>query len=122
MYAKEYPLLTIAQNVASIGGGIYVLNHPFATVINAHNIGKKFTVRQCTTIGNKYDGRNDLVPTFGDNVTVGANAVIIGDIRIGNNVTIGAGSVVINDVPDNSIVVGNPARIIKIKQNENEII
>lgn len=87
--------------------------HPYATILNAKSIGKNFTVRQCTTIGNKKDGRNDLVPVIGDNVNVGANVVIIGDITIGNNVIIGAGSVVTHDIPDNSIVVGNPAHIIR---------
>ena len=38
---------------------------------------------------------------------------IIWDITIGDNVTAGAGSVVVKDVPDNAVVVGNPARIIK---------
>lgn len=70
-------------------------------------------MRQCTTIGNKKDGRNDLTPVIGDNVNVGANVVIIGNITIGNNVIIGAGSVVVHDVPDNSVVAGNPARVIK---------
>ena len=56
-------------------------------------------------------GRNDLVPTIGDNVSIGANATIIGDITICNNVIIGAGSVVVKDVPDNCIVSGNPAKI-----------
>ena len=41
--------------------------------------------------------------------------VIIGNITIGNNVTIGAGSVVVKDVPDNAVVVGNPAKIVKFK-------
>ena len=50
-------------------------------------------------------------------MTLGANVTIIGDITIGNNVTIGAGSVVVKDVPDNSVVVGNPARVIKYTQN-----
>lgn len=96
----------------SIGGGIY-LAHPYATILNAKSIGRNFTVRQCTTIGNKKDGRNDLAPVIGDNVNVGANVVIIGNITIGNNVIIGAGSVVVHDVPDNSVVAGNPARVIK---------
>lgn len=46
---------------------------------------------------------------------LGANICIIGDIRIGNNVTVGAGTVVVKDVPDNCVVVGNPARIIKMQ-------
>ena len=95
-----------------IGAGVYAA-HSFATIIHAKRIGEYFSVRQCTTIGNKKDGRNDLLPTIGDNVTVGANVVIIGDIKIGNNVVIGAGSVVVKDVPDNCIIVGNPAKIIR---------
>ena len=44
---------------------------------------------------------------------MGANSTILYDVNIGNNVIIGAGSVVVKDVPDNAVVVGNPARIIK---------
>lgn len=97
----------------SIGGAAFVLNHPYSTIINAKSIGKNFTICQLTTIGNKIHGRNDLVPTIGDNVSIGANATIIGDITIGNNVIVGAGSVVVKDVPDNCVVAGNPAQIIR---------
>lgn len=51
-------------------------------------------------------------PIIGDNVTICANSTVIGKIRIGNNVLIGAGSVVIDDVPDNAVVVGNPAKVV----------
>lgn len=102
---------TFRIETEQIGGGFYAV-HSYATVLNAKKIGRNFSCRQCTTIGNKVDGRNDLIPTIGNNVTVGANVVIIGDVIIGNNVTIGAGTVVVKDVPDGSVVVGNPARII----------
>ena len=94
-----------------IGGGL-TCYHPYATVINAKSIGKNFQFRNGLTIGNKAND-NQLIPTIGDNVTVGANVVIIGDIIIGDNVTVGAGAVVVKDVPNNSIVAGNPAKVIK---------
>ena len=90
------------------------LAHPYATVINAKKIGDNFVCRQCTTIGNKQDGRNDLVPQIGNNVVLGANVTIIGNISIGNNCTIGAGAVIVSNIPDNSVVVGNPGRVIRI--------
>lgn len=95
-----------------IGGGFYMA-HPYATIINAKKVGRNFTCRQCTTIGNKKDGDNEHLPIIGDNITLGANVVIIGGITIGDNVVVGAGSVVVKDVPDNCIVAGNPAKIIK---------
>lgn len=100
-----------------IGWGAY-FPHSYSTIINAKTVGVNFICRQCTTIGNKIDGRNDLIPAIGDNVALGANVVIIGDVRIGNNVIIGAGSVVTKDVPNNCVVAGNPAKIIKYIEQE----
>lgn len=54
--------------------------------------------------------------TIGDNVTIGAGVTIRNGLTIGNNVSIGMGSVVIKDIPDNCVVVGNPARIIEHDQ------
>lgn len=49
---------------------------------------------------------------IGNRVFIGANATILPDVTIGDNVIIGACSVVVNDIPSNSVVAGNPARII----------
>ena len=87
------------------------------TTVNAKRVGTNLSIRNSTTIGNKMDGRKDLLPTIGDNVTIGANVVVIGDITIGYNVTIGAGSVIVKDIPDYAIVVGNPQRIIGYKNH-----
>ena len=92
----------------SIGEGMWIA-HPYSTILNAERIGKNFRCIHCTTLG---AGKNGI-PTIGDNVSLGANVVIIGDVKIGNNVSIGAGSVVVKDIPDNSVAVGNPAKVIK---------
>lgn len=71
-------------------------------------IGDNCQISQNVTIG----GRNgQRPPIIGDNVLIGANALVLGDITIGNNAIIGAGAVCLINVPDNSVVVGNPARI-----------
>ncbi|MBO5382226.1 MAG: serine acetyltransferase [Bacteroides sp.] len=99
-------------------GEHFCFDHPYSTYLNATSIGKNFHCINCTTIGKK----NGKLPEIGDNVTLGANVVIIGDVKIGNNVIVGAGSVVVKDVPDNSVVVGNPARIIKKIDINNEFV
>ena len=50
---------------------------------------------------------------IGDNVWIGGSAVIVPGVTIGNNVVVAAGAVVTKDVPDNVVVGGNPAKIIK---------
>ncbi len=54
-----------------------------------------------------------LPVTIGNNVWIGGSVTILPGIKIGDNVTIGAGSVVVNDIPDGSIAVGNPCRVVR---------
>jgi acetyltransferase-like isoleucine patch superfamily enzyme len=54
---------------------------------------------------------------IGDDVWIGANVTILKGIRIGSGAVVGAGSVVTRDVPDLAIVVGNPARIIRYRND-----
>lgn len=97
-----------------IGKGMRIF-HLQSIIINKNVIiGDNCTLRHLTTIGNKSE--NGLSPKIGNNVNIGANVCIIGDIVVGTNVKIGAGSVVVKSIPSNSIAVGNPAII---KQNQN---
>jgi len=109
LFTSEY--LCEIYNIDAIGGGL-ICYHPFSAVINAKSIGKNFQFRNSITIGNKSND-NSLLPSIGDNVVVGANAVIIGNITVGDNVIIGAGAIVVKDVPSNVVVAGNPAKVIK---------
>lgn len=98
-----------------IGGGL-LIHHSFA-IISPERAGKGLTVLPGVIIGRGRQSANGkrIKPILGDNVFIGANAVVIGGITIGNNVTIGAGSVVTRDIPDDCTVVGIPARIISEK-------
>lgn len=92
----------------SMGGGLLIA-HGFSIIINCKSMGHNCTIYQQVTIGQTSTG----VPTIGDNVTIYCGAKVLGGITIGNNVIIGANAVVVKDVPDNCVVAGVPAKIIK---------
>lgn len=92
------------------------VDHGMGLVVNdGTRIGVGCFLRHNTTIGNKQLEKRGYseCPVIGDRVDVGANAVIIGPVRVGNDAVIGAGSVVVKDVPPGAVVVGNPARIVR---------
>ena len=100
---------------AAIGPG-FVLLHGLGCVVNPNSIiGENCIMLHGVTIGDS----NGANPIIGDNVTIGAGAIIIGGIKIGNNVKIGAGAIVVNDVPDNATVICDKAKII-VRNNSNE--
>lgn len=89
-----------------IGEGTKFAYQGLGVVLNKKaKIGKNCFIRQNVTVGN-----GDTV--IGDNVDIGAGAIIIGSIQIGNNVMIGANAVVNKDIPDNCTAVGVPAKAI----------
>ena len=76
-------------------------------------------MRNGITIGVELRGKRKGAPTIGNRVWIGPNATIVGKIKVGNDVLIGANSYVNFDVPDHSIVIGNPGKIIS-KENATE--
>ena len=66
------------------------------------------------TLGAKLSGKEsgDQVPIVGDEVMIGAGAVVLGNIRIGNKAVIGANAVVVKNVPEGAIVVGVPGKMV----------
>lgn len=94
-----------------IGEGLY-LGHWGALVINPKAIiGKNCNIAQGVTIGQQNRGKNQGAPQIGDEVWIGSNAVIVGNITIGNDVLVAPNAYVNFDVPSHSVVVGNPAVI-----------
>lgn len=102
------PYTTEIAEEVEIVHGIGIVLHQFST------IGKGTRIYQNVTIGN---GKG---PRIGENCILGTGAVILGDIVIGNNVKIGANAVVLTDVPDNCTVVGVPGKIVRKWNEENE--
>ncbi len=76
-------------------------------------IGKNCSILPGVVIGNKNINGDKSFVNIGDNCYFGLGAKVFGDIKIGNNVVIGANSVVVKDIPDNCVVSGIPAKIIK---------
>ena len=95
-----------------IGSG-FRIGHFGGVVVNSDSIiGKNCTISQGVTLGLAMRGRNRGCPILGDNVYIGPGAKIVGAVKIGNNVAIGANCVVTKDIPDNSVVVGIPGKVI----------
>jgi acetyltransferase-like isoleucine patch superfamily enzyme len=93
--------VTISQDVKFLthDGGLWVLREKFK--------------------GLNYFGKIKI----GSNIFIGAGSIILYDVNIGNNVIIGAGSIVTKSIPDNSVVAGVPARLIKtLEEYENNIL
>lgn len=95
-----------------IGEGFYI-GHCGRVIIHPDCvIGKNCNVGTGVTVGRENRGKRLGVPTIGDNVWIGTNAVVVGNITVGDDCLIAPLAFVNFDVPPHSIVVGNPAKII----------
>ena len=102
-------------NNMSIDAGL-VIGHWGRIIINYNTkIGKQFMVTHGVTIGRDVRGKRKGYPTIGDRVCIRTNSTVVGNITIGDDVLIAPNTFVNFDVPSNSIVIGNPARIIPRK-------
>ncbi len=103
---------------ATIGEGFYIGHSGGIIISGLATIGENVNISQEVSIGIAGHGENRGVPIIGDNVYIAPGAKIFGKIRIGNNVKIGANAVVYKDIPDNAIVVSDPGfKIISFKGN-----
>ena len=115
------PLSTI-EIMGDIEEG-FRISHNYA-VIHPQSAGKNLFVGHGATIGKGKASEDDpdrVYPIIGDHVSIYANAIVFGGIKIGNDVRIGAGAVVNKDVPDHCTVVGNPAIYLKHGTNKEDI-
>lgn len=98
----------------AVGKGFFMVHPGFVRIDSWVHIGENCTVLPMVLFARAHpiDGTEIFV---GDNFYVGTGATILRPIRIGNNVTIAAGAVVTKDIPDNVVVAGVPAKIVKYK-------
>lgn len=104
---------TISEK-AKVGPGFYI-GHTGAIVVGSGTVaGVNFSIRQSVTLGggSEYGSAH---PTIGNNVVLGAGAVVIGGVNVGSNVLIGANAVVTKDIQDCARAVGAPAEVINLK-------
>ena len=112
-----YPIFWLKRNKygieispsTKIGYGFYIGHNGPVTINHSAQLGNNVNLSQFTVIGSNTNN----AASIGNNVYIGPNVCIVENVKIGSNVQIGAGSVVTKDIPDNSIAVGNYAKVIK---------
>lgn len=100
---------------STIGAGIQLMHPGFRRIDRFVSIGRNCTILPMVLFGRKNPGGGESQIVIGDNCYISTGVTVLGPVKIGSNVTIGAGAVVNKDIPDNAIVAGVPAKIIKIK-------
>jgi putative colanic acid biosynthesis acetyltransferase WcaB len=97
--------------------------HPHSIVLNPSvRLGADCVLRQNVTIGNlvRRDGTEKGVASAGDSVEFGAGCVVVGGLHLGDYARVGALAVVRENVPEYGVVVGNPARLVRVDDRQAE--
>jgi len=127
------PLLTICQKIsemvtgieipftAKIGRGLYIGHFGQIILSPMAVMGEFCNISQGITIGQSGRGESQYVPIIGDRVYIGPGAKLFGKLTIGNDVAIGANAVVKKDLPDNAVAVGIPARVVNYNSSRDFI-
>ncbi len=93
-----------------------IIEHQSCIIIHGHSvIGDDCIIRQGVTLGNRYLNAPFDAPKLGKRVNVGAGVKILGKVMIGDDVNIGANAVVLSDIEQGQTAVGIPAKIIQPK-------
>lgn len=100
-----------------IGPGLYIGHFGEIIIHSDAKIGERFSIGQGVTIGTKGQGGGG-VPVIGDDVYLGVGSKVLGGIVVGDNVSVGANAVVVKDVPAGSVAVGVPARVLPKRRGE----
>jgi len=113
------PIFTILADKVKIGKNVVIMNGFQCMSAGGLTIEDNTMISlNCTIATNNHDMYDRYVITckpvhIKRNVWIGVNVTILPGVTIGENAVIGAGAIVTKDVPDNAVVVGNPARVIK---------
>jgi len=97
---------------ARIGKGIFIDHGAGVVIGETAIIGDCVTIYQGVTLGGTGKEHGKRHPTIGNNVVIGAEAIVLGNITIGDDSRIGAGALVTKSVDPDCTVVGNPARVV----------
>ena len=90
-----------------------VIDHGMGVVIGETSIiGDDVLIYHSVTLGSKTGARGKRHPTIGNNVVLGAQAIVLGNITVGDGASIGAATLVVRDVAPSTTVVGNPAKVL----------
>src|SRR3954447_17017006 len=100
---------------ARIGKRLFIDSGLGFVIGETAEIGDDVLLYQGVTLGGTGDERGKRHPTIGNRVVVGTGASVLGNIRLGDDVRVGAGAVVVHSVPRSSTVVGIPGRVVRTR-------